>query len=235
MPQIGQKMFDKTLTKMRNGKMKTLTLDIIKKNRKYFACTNSNGYKCKLVIDANSENLETGRHELLVDDISVRSKYGTDLIYKLSSSSNSQKNAGITTLQHHTYNSKLVDECRKLGGKWDADEKVWLFNGIVENEVEELDYKYNSELINVKLTALDDICEYHSGVEVVGHTIARAYDRDGGATLQEGVALVSGTVTSGGSRKNWTTVVREGAVIKMQIPQNLISEIDSDEWDVKII
>ena len=56
--------------------MKTLNLNITKKNRKYFACSH-NGHDVKLVIDGASENLEVGEHELLVEDVSVRTKFGT--------------------------------------------------------------------------------------------------------------------------------------------------------------
>lgn len=63
--------------------MKTITLDLIKKNRVYFKCLTTTGYEVKLKITQKSENLQLGKQDLLVNDISVRTKYGTDIIYDL--------------------------------------------------------------------------------------------------------------------------------------------------------
>ena len=94
--------------------MKTITL--IKKNSKYFAAKIGK-FDCKVLVDNNSESLELGEHTLEFDDISVRTKYGTDLIFKLSASESEQEEAGIVTLKTDFYNKKLVEQCHKLGGK----------------------------------------------------------------------------------------------------------------------
>ncbi|WP_067587277.1 hypothetical protein [Endozoicomonas ascidiicola] len=130
--------------------MQTKTFSILKKNRKYFSAK-LNGYKCKILIDKNSENLEVGCHNLIVEDKSVRSKYGTDLIFALIGSPDEQQEAGITSLKHPYYNKDLVQRCRDLGGKWDEEQKAWIFTSIVEDKVEQLDAYYNSVLINCKL------------------------------------------------------------------------------------
>ncbi|EOX4801897.1 hypothetical protein ACU440_002650 [Vibrio alginolyticus] len=97
-----------------------MILNIIKRNRKYFAAETASKHKCKLLIDSNSENLELGEHCLAVEDISVRSKYGTDLIYKLSASAEAQAEQGIVSLKSD-YNSLLVEECHRLDGAWDKE------------------------------------------------------------------------------------------------------------------
>lgn len=206
---------------------------IIKKNRKYFAAR-TDGYKCKILIDANSENLQPGEHNLEVDDISVRSKYGTDLIFKLSASVEEIKDAGICTLQHDRYNVGLIERCRELGGKWDRDTGTWVFSGLVAAEVEELDAIYNSDLIAVELTADDDIRAHRSCVEFCGYTIARAFGRDSGAKLSEGVSQISGRVTSGGSVKNWNTCIAEGTVLRMYLPKELLQS-HSDGFSVRVL
>lgn len=63
--------------------MKTIKLNIVKKNRVYFKCINDKGYEVKLKITPDSENLTIGEHILNVRDVSVRTKYGTDIIFEL--------------------------------------------------------------------------------------------------------------------------------------------------------
>lgn len=50
-------------------------------------------------------------------------------------------------------------------------------------------------------------------VEVAGRTIARAWGRDSGAKLGDGVVKLQGRVGSGGSMKNWETVVDADVVL----------------------
>jgi hypothetical protein len=71
------------------------TFNIIKRNRKYFAAQTKSGHKCRILIDSNSEKLELGMQELVVLDISIKSKFGMDLIFKLQCSVDEQKEAGI--------------------------------------------------------------------------------------------------------------------------------------------
>ncbi len=204
-----------------------MIFDVLKKNRKYFAAT-KDGYKCKILIDENSQGLELGEQTLAVDDISKKSKYGTELIYKLSVDAETQKSAGIVTLESK-YNVELVKKCRELGGTWDKTSGLWIFPEFVESEVEELDAIYNSELVTVKITLVDGLYGEQGPATLLGYVIARAFDRDSDAVLGDGVALLSGTVSGGGSRKNWKTVVSVGAVIKLQIPRDLLSRLEN--WE----
>ena len=217
---------------------KTITFVILKKNQKYFAAT-KNGYKCKIVIDDNSKDLELGEQSLLVLDESVRTKFGTDLIYRLAADAAEQKSAGICTIKHPIYNSILVDECRSLGGQWDAAEKVWVFSDIVEEQVEALDAMFNDEnQVTVEITAKNDLFGSREPVDFLGYTIARASGRDSGATLGDEVYKISGKINSGGSVKNWGSEVSEGSVFKLKISKHLLGakiETESKYWDVKEI
>lgn len=209
------------------------TFRIIKKNRKYFAAT-LNGYKCKILIDSNSENLELGEHTLEVEDISVRSKYGTDLIYKLAASVEEQADAGICTLRAD-YNKNLVEKCRALGGKWDATEKAWIFSGLVEEEVEKLDEKYNSPKVAIEVSATHSFGELTAPLTIAGFVIGKATGRDSGATIADGISFLNGGVTSGGSVKNWRTTIREGSVFRMHMPEACIEDIETEFFDYKKI
>ena len=213
---------------------KTLKIKIIKKNRKYFAAENDNGYKCKILIDSNSESLERGEHFLALDDISVRSRYGTDLIYKLKASAEEQAEQGITSLRAE-YNSILVDECRNLGGTWDKSQDAWIFPAYVESEVESLDEIFNSDPIVIEITAIEEIYEYGKGIEFLGKPLCRAFERDSGARISTDIALLSGYATSGGSRKNWATILDEGTVLRLQIPSKLIELRTDERFEIKVI
>jgi len=211
-----------------------MILNIIKRNRKYFAAETDSKRKCKLLIDSNSENLELGEHCLAVEDISVRSKYGTDLIYKLSASAEVQAELGIVSLRAD-YNSQLVKECRKLGGSWDKEQNAWIFPGFVSDQVEELDEIYNSALNTVEITAIEEIREYGKGIEFLGRPLCRAFSRDSGARIDSEVALISGCATSGGSQKNWATILNEDSVLRLQVPSTILEIHQDDRFDVKII
>jgi len=216
--------------------MKKIKLKILKKNRKYFACMSDN-HKCKLLINENSSDLEPGEEsrEFLVNDISVRSKYGTDLIYELYAKE-TEETKGICTLKHEKFNSHLVDACRKLGGKWDKGESAWIFSAIIEDKIEELDILYNSEHIAVEITAKEKISWCNETVDFLGYTIARAYGRDTGAKLGDDVNQISGKIGSGGSMKNWTTYVTEGSTFRLMVPKDLLNSFEyEEEWECVFI
>jgi len=200
--------------------MKSIKLQINKKNRKYFSCMH-NGFEVKLVIDAASENLSLGEQELLIEDVSVRTKFGTDLIYKVVGEITKDK---IVTLQSHCYNDWLVDSCRKLGGKWDAEASTWVFSPIVEQEVDELDRLFNEDLMVIDIEALDDIVSYTSSVTFMGYTVARAFGRSSGAKIGAKVKQLDGSISSGGSAKNWFTLVKKGSRFRLEISKNLLAE-----------
>ena len=205
--------------------MKTLT--ILKKNRKYFAAL-INGYKCRIVIDDNSKNLELGEQNLLVDDLSIRTKYGADLIFKLATESDNQEKSTICTLKHPFYNVTLIEQCRNLGGRYDKEENAWVFTSIVEDKVEELDELYNSELLNIEVDVLNNVVAEREDYCMFGRPIARAYDRDSGAKLCDGIAMITGKIRSGGSKKYWDTVICADTVLRFQVPQKLYEKYEDE-------
>ncbi len=205
---------------------------ILTKGRKYFKAKLENKYNCKILIDDNSEALSLGDHQLEVEDISVKSKYGTDLIFRLSSSIDEMKTAGICTLRA-PFNIYLVESCRNLGGKWDYDEKAWVFSSLVESQVEELDVKYNSNLIGIEVLVLKDYYEVKNPIYIAGFEIARAFSRDSGAKLANGIAIIEGNNPySCGSHKNWATEIKKGTRFRMSIPENCINDIDNKYFKV---
>ena len=219
---------------------KTLKLNIIKKNRRYFAAT-QNDYKCKVLIDENSKDLETGEQDIIVEDISIRSRYGTELIYKVAAETTQEKDEKVH-LRHHTFNKLLVSKCKELGGIWDSDSGTWVFSDLIEDKVEELDYVFNSSLVNIEIEAKKDIDKRWESVDFLGYPIAKATGRDSGAELGDGVYKIKGAIRSSGSVKNWASTVDEGSVFRLKVPEIFLNEVleknkewEDWPWNVKII
>lgn len=218
--------------------LKTLKLNVVKKNRVYFKCFTENGYEVKLRITPASADLELGTHELLLIDESVRTKYGTDVIYSLEAKI--EKEAGVVTLQHR-YNRVLVEKCQLLGGRWDADDKIWVFAKVVEDKVEDLDFLYNVDLINIEITAR--IARYcQPSIDFMGYPLVKAFGRDSGAQMCDDVALIYGSICSGGSAKNWTANCSEGAKFRLSVSRNIAEKYmtsygttEDRYWDVVIL
>lgn len=198
-----------------------MKFNILKKNRKYYAATNE-FYKCKILIDENSEKLELGEIDIDVDDISIKSKYGTDFIYKLKASVEDQSEAGICSLKHFLYNRDLVTKCRQIGGRWDGDENAWIFKAYAADKVEELDYIYNSHLKTYEITFVKEDYAVKEAFRLFGYVIAVAKGRDTGAITSDFLGVIEGGFTSGGSAKNWTTIVEEGTTIRIDLPALLV-------------
>lgn len=208
--------------------------NVLKKNRKYFAAKTQSGWDCKILIDSNSQDLQLGEHILDVEDISIRTKFGSDLKYKLKATVNEHAEKGIVTLVS-SFNTLLADRCRELGGKWDREVNAWLFPAFVADEIEELDELFNSFPIAVEIIAKNDVFGERSPIHLFGVELCRAYSRDSGACIQEGVALITGEVTSCGSSKYWKTVIRAGSTLRLQVPSNLLKYYDDSRFVVRTV
>lgn len=115
-----------------------------------------------------------------------------------------------------SFNSEFVKKAKDLGGKWDAKNSEWIFDSTIEEYVKSLlldifgvtgESKYETCSLIIKNVTLE---QFNGGIELFGRTIARAFGRDTGAKLGEGIVWVSGTKDSGGSVKNWNTKIENG-------------------------
>lgn len=214
-------------------KLTTVKLNILKKNRVYFQCKTENGYDVKLRINDASKDLSLGTHELLVEDASIRTKYGTDVIYIMHSEAGNEK-----IVLKSAYNEWLVEACKNLGGVWDREDKVWIFSTAVQKEVEDLDFIYNSELVTINLTAKRDVYACCGPITFLGYRLLTATGRDSGTKMEEGVAIISGERKSGGSRANWETQLSEGSILRLQIPKEVLNnnELKGDvDFSVELV
>lgn len=207
--------------------MKTIKFNILKKNRVYFACKIGNDISVKLKIDDLSSILELGEQELIVEDVSIRTRYGTDLIYQLIHKKS--ENEGIITLQHFKYNENLVNSCKNLGGKWDDSTKTWVFSSVISDEIEKLDETYNTDIQYITIVAKEDCYVSKGYLTFAGYTIAKGHSRDSGATLADDIIMTTGNVYTCGSHKNWATQAAQGSTFKIKISKNLLQSLSKND------
>lgn len=130
------------------------------------------------------------------------------------------------------YNTEFVKRIKGIGGaKWNEAEKCWTIpaeavdaaRDIMMDVYGETDIPDGSEKLKLRITALVDIEELRAPVSYFGKNLASASGRDSGARVGDGVILESGTITSSGSMKNWTSMNRKDAVMILtdDVPETL--------------
>jgi len=122
------------------------------------------------------------------------------------------------------YHPAFVTRIKKLGGaKWDGTEKCWTVNVEMIPHVREImaavygetDEEAPAERVTIKLTAGSECYSWHSPVTAFGKILSSASGRDSGARIGDDVAYIKGNARSGGSAKNWYSVVSDGAEIML--------------------
>lgn len=68
----------------------------------------------------------------------------------------------------------------------------------------------------VRITALEDNYRRFA-VMFMGVKVAVAFNRDSGARVGYNARMISGEIDSGGSRKNWYCIVKEGSVFELEV------------------
>lgn len=141
------------------------------------------------------------------------------------------------------YEPALPKAAKELGGKWNG--AAWVFDARLAEDVASLYRSVYGEwpgdvqdYVTIRATALIDTYEDKGGIFLFGRCLARAYGRDSGARLGEGVILREGRFASGGSMKNWTTKVLAGTVVEvMDVPRQSVDagDYDPDIWKVEIL
>lgn len=135
------------------------------------------------------------------------------------------------------YNAEFVSALKSSvsGCKWDKDARKWIVPASGEETLKNLlakhfGYRPGASGVTVIIQAKAELHEYGNSVSFHGIPIARATGRDSGARVCENVCLLEGKITSGGSVKNWQTVIRAGAKFRVdQVPEGLVG---NDDWEV---
>lgn len=132
------------------------------------------------------------------------------------------------------YNPDYVKRAKNLGGRWNADRRCWVFDARAEADVRALladtygttgEEGEEEDLVTVEIELLGNWYGARSSLFYAGRPIARAFGRDSGAKLGEGVMVLDGDVTSGGSMKNWATFAKKGTKFRIyDCPRALVEE-----------
>ena len=149
-----------------------------------------------------------------------------------------------TLLIYTPYNAKFVSAIKKIGGaKWDSVNKCWTAPEEFVDAVREimLDvYGYTdiskNESITLKVIFNEEARADRKDVTLFGKILSHATGRDSGARVGDDVAMIKGNIRSGGSVKNWVSVVEEGSTfILKNVNKNILQkEKDGINYNVNI-
>lgn len=130
------------------------------------------------------------------------------------------------------YNPEFVSRIKKAGGRWNAGNKTWETDErstdavrAIMRDVYGMD-DMPQELVMVRVNVGEKtISEYRGPVVIFGRTIASAYGRDSGAKVGTGVCFDAGGCDSGGSVKNWYSVIGANSVFTVyDVPRRAVEE-----------
>lgn len=130
------------------------------------------------------------------------------------------------------YNKEFVDRVKLMGARWNPTVRCWTINEQDVDEVRKLmqdvygrDDRPVSETVDVELTFTTEVSCRHEPVTILGRTISSASGRDSGARIGNDVLFLKGSPQSGGSVKNWHSIVPEGSVVKLvRLPKSAVQE-----------
>ena len=132
------------------------------------------------------------------------------------------------------YNPGFIAAAKRIGGKWQAP--AWSFDIRDEDRVRALCMEHYGEdgrtPVETRTVRVQFVGARRADCDAVrfcGREIGRARGRDSGATLGDGIVVLEGEVASGGSVKNWATVVRAGAVVLIRdVPTPLVEKMRAE-------
>ena len=133
---------------------------------------------------------------------------------------------------------------KNLGGsRWDGEAKAWIVNASFEGHVRQklseifgTDGQTAVEGIKIRVTFKEKVFADQGPVSFGGKVFARAKGRDGGAKTGEDVALLKGEIDSGGSMKNWGSIVRAGAVFEVaNVFPSRLKEFENEDLEIEVL
>lgn len=141
------------------------------------------------------------------------------------------------------YSEEFIAKIKKVrGAKWDSTNKVWT----TPCEEKKVVYKILDDLFCYKgdqtaykrfrLKAIDKINAFCGAVCLGGFEVVSAKGRDSGTRWASYVTVICDRSTSGGSIKNWATIILQGCIFELYLPSTFFVEFDySQEYEIKQI
>jgi hypothetical protein len=148
------------------------------------------------------------------------------------------------------FNPDFAPKARGAGGRWDAARKVWVFDARDEERVRKIcrtvygtDGADAADVLTIRATA--KVCDQRGQGKfddrpmsywLAGREIARAYGRDSGAKLADGVVLLTGGFYSGGSVKNPACYHKAGTTFEVRdVPRAAAEKVHAEYHDVTLL
>lgn len=145
------------------------------------------------------------------------------------------------------YNPEFVKRIKKFSdARWNSGEKYWTIDesnlGAARVIMKEI-YGYADNEINEKVTlkihVKESVSKKHGDVILFGKILSHATGRDSGARSGSDVAYIHGSAYSGGSAKNWKSVVSEDSEILLHnVNKNLYEEYlenPQEEYEIEVV
>ena len=143
------------------------------------------------------------------------------------------------------FNRDFVNAIRNVGGrKWDSENKCWTVpeealpqvRQIMMDVYGETDLPDTCGSVTVKVTFKEEYSERRDDVIIFKKVIASARGRDSGARPGDDVTFIEGEPTSGGSMKNWESVVPAGCVVLLRhVPLSVWEEDKDSEYYTAVL
>lgn len=132
------------------------------------------------------------------------------------------------------FHSEFVAKIKRVGSaRWDPVCGAWVVNAKYISAVRKImcdvygesDIPAEGKRFDVKLTFSKQYHCERDGVFFFGKCLAYARGRDGGAKGGEGVCYLDGSCSSGGSARNWQSIIEEGSVVMVyDVPEVLVQK-----------
>ena len=155
-----------------------------------------------------------------------------------------EKQQNGTVNVYTPYNRDFVAGIKRIGGaRWNTNAKCWNIPEAGLEDARQMMQRCYGEtdipqegqkMVTIRIRFDNNYAERCSGVAAFGKTLAVARGRDSGARVGEDAILEEGSITSGGSAKNWTTEIAAGSVFRITVPES-IYKAEKDSWNVEVV
>lgn len=151
---------------------------------------------------------------------------------------------GRTTSAKTPFNPDFPARAKRIGGRWDSVAKAWLFDARDEDKVRKLcvalfgtdgSPETAADVLTVRAPA--KVCDWQqTSLWLCGRKVASVLGRDSGARLGDGVVLLAGKFSSGGSMKHPRIERSEDAVIELRdVPRAMAEKLHAEYHGVALL
>ena len=136
------------------------------------------------------------------------------------------------------YSPEFVARIKNIGGrKWESSLKCWSVPSVAVDSIRKIMMEVFKETDEIPAEKVDVQVTFHKekwgareAYMLFGKSISIATGRDSGARVGDDVEIVKGSVSSGGSAKNWASIVDEGSVVILRnVSKPLLESFEGED------